>query len=111
MSDDLPKAFWTAEEHAAAMSARADDDRVAELEEELAQEREKNERLSADSDFWQEEARFLRVELTKVNNIVQPVWGELRALREEADRDLQTGEAAAQPQRDAPDGAGKENER
>ncbi len=31
----LPKDFWTAEEHAAAMNARADDSRVAELEAQL----------------------------------------------------------------------------
>jgi len=41
MSDQLPKGFWTPAEHAAAMNARADDNRVAELEEELTQEQAK----------------------------------------------------------------------
>lgn len=39
---DLPKGFWSPAERAAAMGARANDDRVAELEVQLAQEREKN---------------------------------------------------------------------
>ena len=64
------------------------------LRRQLAQERAENEGLRADSHFWSEEAGFLRRELTKINNIIQPLWGDLRVLREEAGRDPQTGEAA-----------------
>lgn len=108
------KASW--ERHDAKRQARHDardaaekrliDAATVDLSDELAQEQEKNrrlgaenERLRADSHFWSEEAGFLRRELTKINNIIQPLWGDLRVLREEAGRDPQTGEAAAQQAR------------
>ncbi len=51
-------------------------------------------RLGADNEYLAEENSFLRVELTKVNNIIQPLWGELRERRIESGRNPQTGEAA-----------------
>ena len=50
--------------------------------------------LRAEVWWLREENRLLRTELTKINNVVQPLWAEMRQLREDFGRNPQTGEAA-----------------
>ncbi len=51
-------------------------------------------RLQKEQTYLREENKFLRAELTKLNNIIQPLWINLRHLREDFHRNPQTGEAA-----------------
>lgn len=63
------------------------------LRRQLAKKGKKIKRLRADAIYFKNESEFLSVEMTKINNVVQPLWAELRAMREDAGRDPQTGAA------------------
>ena len=51
------------------------------------------ERLKRDNEYLVEENKFLCVELTKINNVIQPLWNELRARRVDLGRNPHTGES------------------
>ena len=47
--------------------------------------------LEDEVEYLTRESEFLREELTKINNIIQPLWERLRELRTDFGRNPQTG--------------------
>lgn len=50
-----------------------------------------NFRLCEENEYLKQELSLVRVELTKINNVIQPLWGKIRKLRIEHNRNPQTG--------------------